>query len=436
MLNGKVYVVTSPDLIAAVNRNSKALAFNPFIAQLGKRITGHDEATSQIVQHNLNGEHGPGYVTEVHDGIVAALIPGTNLENMTEQYIWEVIARLDSLETDKDIKLFAWTRNLVTLCSTTAIYGPENPFSKNSKLVDLFWDFDRDLNLLIADIFPGIIVPKGNRARTELGIAFQKYFEHYVPGQTQSSAMIQARQSANSNHGLSSWNQGRLEVGTLLGVLANTVPSVFYLLVHIYSDQALLRDIRGELELTCVSTMSPAKRTLHIMTMREKCLLLHSTFQELLRVHALGAGARFVREDTMLDDQYLLKKGMVIQMPMAVMHSDPLIWGPDVESFQPRRFLKHSEATQGSKQKATAYRPFGGGASLCPGRHFVTLEALALTAYMVLRFDMSPSDGQWSIPAQKQESLATNVFPPEKDILVKFSQRKGFENANWAFDMQ
>ena len=139
MLNGKVYVVTSPDLIAAVNRNSKSLAFNPFIAQLGKRITGHDEATSRIVQHNLNGEHGPGYVTEVHDGIVAALIPGTNLENMTEQYIREVIARLDSLETDKDIKLFAWTRDLVTLCSTRAIYGPENPFDKNSKFVDLFW---------------------------------------------------------------------------------------------------------------------------------------------------------------------------------------------------------------------------------------------------------------------------------------------------------
>ena len=248
--------------------------------------------------------------------------------------------------------------------------------------------------------------------------------------------MIQARQSANTNHGLSSWNQGRLEVGTLLGVLANTIPSFFYLLVHIYSDHALLRDIRAELEVTCVSTVNPNKRTLHIMTMREKCLLLYSTFQESLRVHALGAGARFVRENTMLDNQYLLKKGMVIQMPMAVMHADPLIWGPDVGTFQPRRFLKYSEASQGSKQKATAYRPFGGGASLCPGRHFVTLEALAFAAYMVLRFDMSPLDGQWSIPAQKQESLATNVFPPEKDIFVKFSPRGEFEKASLAFDMR
>ena len=139
MLSGKVYVVTSPDLIAAVNRNSKALAFNPFIAQLGKRITGHDEATSQIVQHNLNGEQGPGYVTEVHDRIVASLIPGTDLETMTEQYIREVIAKVDVLDMDNDIDLFVWMRELVTLCSTRAIYGPENPFSQNSKFNDLFW---------------------------------------------------------------------------------------------------------------------------------------------------------------------------------------------------------------------------------------------------------------------------------------------------------
>ena len=139
MLNGKVYIVTSPDLVSAVNRNSKALAFNPFIAQLGKRITGHDEATSQIVQHNLNGEQGPGYVIEVHDGHLAALSPGKDLEDMTEAYLGEVSKLLDSLETAKEIDLFAWTRRSVTISSTRAIYGPENPFNKSPSLADAFW---------------------------------------------------------------------------------------------------------------------------------------------------------------------------------------------------------------------------------------------------------------------------------------------------------
>jgi cytochrome P450 len=248
--------------------------------------------------------------------------------------------------------------------------------------------------------------------------------------------MIRARHAANTKHSISSWNQGRLEVGTLLGILANTIPSIFYMLVHIYSDAALLRDIRAELESISVSTSPanlPPRYILRILTMREECRLLHSTFQESLRFHAQGAGSRFVREDTLLDNQYLLQKNMVIQMPMAVMHFDPAIWGTDVASFQPRRFLKQTVTQAGSKQNLTAYRPFGGGASLCPGRHFVKLEALALTACIVLKYDMQPSSGQWSIPIQKQESLATNVFPPESDIKVKVSRRKGFEDVEWDF---
>lgn len=249
--------------------------------------------------------------------------------------------------------------------------------------------------------------------------------------------MIRARHSAATKYGVTPWNQGRLEVGTLLGVLANTIPSSFYMLVHIYSDPALLQDIRDELEATSIWNV-PGERTrsLCIITMREKCHLLLSTFQELLRLHALGVGARFVREDTLLDGQYLLKKGMVVQMPMAVMHSDPSIWGPDAQEFQPRRFLKQNAAENESKAALTAYRPFGGGASMCPGRHFVTLEVLALAACMILRFDIVPSHGEWIIPEPKQESLATNVFPPKKDLKVRVTQRQGFEDIGWDFIMK
>lgn len=248
--------------------------------------------------------------------------------------------------------------------------------------------------------------------------------------------MILARYTASTRHGITTWNQGCLEVGTMLGILANTIPTAFYLIIRICSDPTLLEDLRHELESTSVSTNSGEKtRQLRVMTMREECGLLLSTFQELLRVHALGIGSRFVREDVVLDNQYLLKKGMIVQMPMAVMHSDPAIWGPDVHDFQPNRFLKHQPNVKEPKQNLAGYRPFGGGASLCPGRHFVTLETLALTASLILRFDLVPVSGEWTIPPQKQESLATNVFPPEHDIKVRFSPRKNYEDVQWSFIM-
>lgn len=329
------------------------------------------------------------------------------------------------------------------------------------------------------NVAPSILAPKGCSARTKIGAAFTQYFENYIPGRTQSSAMTLSRYTVSTRHGISLRNQGLLEVGTLIGILANTIPSLFYMLVRIYADQKLLQNIRDELESTAVENCSEkSKRVLMILSMREKCPLLHSTFQELLRFHAKGANARYVREDTMLDDQYLLKKGMIVHMPMAVMHFDPTIWGPDATEFKAERFLKKKsddpsklnlnlkppnpngkahlqpkssasgsgggEEKKDPKQTLTAYRPFGGGASLCPGRHFVTLEALALTAIMVLRYDIEPADNnvnsvndkrEWIIPPQKQESLATNVFPPAHDIRVTIKRRKGMEDVNWEFFM-
>lgn len=153
MLNGKVHVITSPELVSAVSRNSKNLAFNPFIAQLGMRITGHDQATSLIVQHNLNGENGSGYVIEVHDATVANLAPGKNLEKMTLAMLQEASIYLTAMndEIGIEVDFFAWIRKTVTMCSTKAIYGPENPFNKNLGLEKAFWFVSLSLDFLFLD---------------------------------------------------------------------------------------------------------------------------------------------------------------------------------------------------------------------------------------------------------------------------------------------
>lgn len=285
------------------------------------------------------------------------------------------------------------------------------------------------------DIFPNTLAPKADSARSKLGSGFQKYFEQYRPGVTESSMYTLTRHSINSKYRLDPWNAARLEVGVLLGILANLVPAIFYTIVHIYHDEELLSNIREELESTSVID-SGTTRTLKIATMRKNCNLLQATFKEVLRHHALGSSARYVREDVMLDNTYLLKKGMVVQMPMAVLHKSDSAWGNDTSSFRPSRFLKGGDGVDlgkgDFKPNLAAYRPFGGGTHLCPGRHLATLETMALTAYIVLRFSMVPADGKpWKIPRSKQESLATNVFPPEHDIRVRLAKREGYENVQW-----
>ncbi|KAI4091451.1 MAG: hypothetical protein LQ339_008127 [Xanthoria mediterranea] len=253
--------------------------------------------------------------------------------------------------------------------------------------------------------------------------------------------MTLRRHLINTKYNITNWNAGRLEVGVLLGILANIIPTMFYMIIHIFSDEQLLQRIRTELEASAIARSSDGStQTLKVMSMRAYCHLLHATFKEVLRHHALGSSVRYVREDILLDGKYFLKKGMVVQMPMGVMHRNRHAWGNDATSFRPERFLADGSEEGGKNVRQTntahAFRPFGGGTSLCPGRHVATLETMALAALMVLRFDVRPANGgDWVIPEPRQESMATNVFPPEKDVRVKVAGRAGAEGVKWSFSM-
>ena len=143
VLNGKIYVVTSPDLVNAVSRSSASIAFNPFIAQLGKRLTGADDATMAVVSDNLNGENGHwGFVQETHDETVTAMAPGESLDHMNRTMLQQAAEHLQALGQGVDgtvIDLYAWTRHVLTMCSTRAVYGPTNPFTLNPELEEAFW---------------------------------------------------------------------------------------------------------------------------------------------------------------------------------------------------------------------------------------------------------------------------------------------------------
>ena len=290
------------------------------------------------------------------------------------------------------------------------------------------------------DVFPRVLAPRGFRARSALGDAFQRYFEDYDHNKTISSAVTEIHRASNSQYGLSTWNQGRLQVSSLIGTLANSIPAVFYMIAQIYSDTELLQDLRNELETrsTSASASESNVRILRVDSVRENSPLLYSTWQELLRFHGRTKNSRFVREDTLLGNKYLLKKNMVVQIPMAVMHFDRTIWGDDASLFKPRRFLKLDSARKGIRAGGTsrtggAYKPFGGGTSMCPGRHFVTLEVMALSASLILQFDIVPLQGRWHIPASKQRNLATDIFPPCEDTMVTVTKRQGYEDIEWRY---
>ena len=137
-------------------------------------------------------------------------------------------------------------------------------------------------------------------------------------------------------------------------------------------------------------------------------------------------------KDTVLADRFLLKKGAIIQIPSLVVHADSTIWGPTVTHFDIRRFDK-----QPSKdvQHPAAFRAFGGGTTLCPGRHFASIQIMSLVAMFVVRYDMSPVSGDWCMPPSDASNLAAAVMCPGRDVDVDITPRKGYEDGLWAFQL-
>ena len=291
---------------------------------------------------------------------------------------------------------------------------------------------------LLVGILPSVTARKGLAGRGKVVRAFEHYLN--TNGHEQASILMKNRYEASAKNGVPVTDIARFEVGGSVAILVNTAPAVFWMLLLAYSHPGLVHDLRKEISqmMTEQTRNGNTVRSLDITSLKTSCPLLTSTFQEVLRYRSMGTSVRQVMQDTVLDDHWLLKKDCMIQMPSRVIHKDHAIWGSDVDEFNPRRFMKDEpQKTPGGKRpNATAFRAFGGGTTLCPGRHFATNEILAVVTMCIMRYDMRPIAGEWSLPDTQNTNVTAVIMEPDTDIEVELSPRKGLEDGQWAFDLQ
>ena len=390
---------------------------------------------------NADGTQGPwGLLPETTQGMHAAMAPGKELERMVKATLERFRGSLDDFEgrEGERVGLFTWIRKEFAIASTDSIYGPSNPFAKDSRLEECFWDVEKDLVKLLLSPLPSITARKAFLARKKLTSAVREYVED--GGVENAGGVFRVRHDVARKYGATTEDIARYELGDLIGVLVNATPTLFWALLHIYSDAKLLLALRTEVEAMMTTAMSKGGKTTRIIDtteLQDSCPLLLSTFKEVLRYHTHYSTVRMVIADTILDDKFLLKKGSVVQMPGAPIHYDPTIWGSDAGTFNPHRFLPKETGVGGGNNKAPpagAYRAWGGGATLCPGRFFATKEISSILAMMIVRFDIEPSGsgGQWVWPETQSGRIASSIHPPKGDVRVRVKAREGLVG-DWKF---
>ena len=420
-----------------MQRLVKPLAFGPVAAKFSQRVSGCSEETQKTLQTNILGEDGDrSLINSFFKDMVPPLMPGRSLDAMNRIMTQSVAQSIDELMQDgaARINLSTWLRHHITIATTKATYGPANPFL-DQHIEDAFWTFERNLLLILVNILPYLTTSTAIRARKIVSDAFLDYFRKNKHAQR--SALVQARVDNAREYGVPIEDIAGFEVGGAIAVLVNTYPTAFWMIHYVFSNTQVLADCREELAgITKSITDAQGTTTHHIdmLSIKTNCPILTSTLQEVLRHRAVGTSVREVMEDTLLDGQYLLRKGCTLLIPTDVLHSDRALWGDDVAEFNHRRFLK----SPGKKlPNPVAFRAFGGGTTLCPGRHFASTEVMAVASIFIARFDISPVGGQWPNAEVKNINLWAQIVEADPNLEINVVPREVFGQGRhkWEFGL-
>ncbi|OAG01885.1 cytochrome P450, partial [Paraphaeosphaeria sporulosa] len=391
-LTGRTIVVTDPALAGTIQKASKNTSFYGMILEVTKRLVDLDEPTMEIIRWNINGEHGPheGLMHEAGSMVAGELSPGPSLNEMSTAQLQQFATLLDvfvSSPAGVEISLMEFVKRIFTVANAFAIYGPQNPFALTPSLVHDFWTWESGMTAVMANIFPSLTARKPYLAREAINAALQDFVakEHYRAA----SAMIQKRVQINLKHGLSHKMAGHAELILLFGIVGNAVPTTFWVLANIFSRPELLARIREETSKAVICPRSnpgsPREKVISVAQLKATCPLLVSTYRETIRSVANLSSVRLVVHTHTVSAPghrpYLLRKGAMVQIASGVIHALRAVWGPDAGEFNPSRFMSATTSTE--QFSSAAYRGFGGGSIICPGRHFAQNEILGFVALCV-----------------------------------------------------
>ncbi|KAL4928010.1 cytochrome P450 [Aspergillus undulatus] len=431
----KIYVITKPDLITRVDRQSKAFSFAPIVSEFSSVTCGTSKEANEILNQNLLGEHGNwGLCEDMVAGMRESLKPGENLDFMNKTMAKEVCGLLDATKPEagkefRIIQLSAWVAEVVTMATTNSVYGPNNPY-KRQDVKDAFWEFEKGIMRMLVSPFAQYTAKDSIAARNRVTAVLGEYFANGY--HEQGSGLAKARFDYSVRNNVPLADIGRFEIGGTIAILVNTLPSCYWMLLLVHYVPGLLEDLRKEVDAALIIDEKTNKATIDITTVKNECPLLLSTLKESLRSRGMGTAVRVVVQDAEVGG-YMLKKGSMVQIPLQVINNNRDHWGSEAETFNPYRFVKEP----GKKvPDDSGYRSFGGGKHLCPGRWFATNEILAVVALFISRYEMRPvNGGDWVLPTTAKSNPATQVAQPDFELDMEVRNRSGFEKYTWNVEL-
>ncbi|KAH7098576.1 cytochrome P450 [Auriculariales sp. MPI-PUGE-AT-0066] len=373
----RVYVFPSPKDANIVYRKSKALAFLPLIETLVSPAWGISKHGMERLKSEASGQS---MLQDAHVFYRTSLKEGPQLDELTLKFIKYVREALDSWfsseKHDAPLSLRGWSRMMIGSAATNSVMGP-SILKRHPSALQWVTTVDASFFSYVNRI-PRFMARKAYGDRDKIMDAFAEYLQD-ESNRDQGSPMIWDRDDQMVERGMNPLDRAKYTYSAYAALMTNSVPISASLLVHIFYDKKLLARIREE-----IAPVFAGGRDItsidQVQALLNDCPILRAAFNEALRVYSPAASNRRVVEETEVSG-YTLKAGKHALIPSYSHHRTESAFGQHTNAFWPDRFL----AGGGGDPKQV--RAFGGGTTLCSGRHFASNEVMSYVAAVIWRCD-------------------------------------------------
>jgi hypothetical protein len=131
MLNGQIYFINSPHLIAAAMRN-RSLTFDTFAIDATINLFG---ASKEAGEAFASG----GHMNHVHH-VIHNSLNGQSLHRLNVRVLEKIATGINDIPPSSSLDIpnvYLWLRNLVSHATMEGLYGKNNPM--NQEAIDCLW---------------------------------------------------------------------------------------------------------------------------------------------------------------------------------------------------------------------------------------------------------------------------------------------------------
>ena len=178
----------------------------------------------------------------------------------------------------------------------------------------------------------------------------------------------------------------------------------------------------ADLKSTIEAETSPAFErgaSADVSSLTANCPHLDSLWFEVLRLTNASSTIRSVLKPTRIGTK-ILKPGYKVMCPFRQLHFDEAVYGECFDEFDPDRFFRDAKLS-----RHASYKPFGGGATMCPGRFVARQEVYVFVTLFLHRFESHMGQSRSNFPRFELETPTTGIISPKggDDVVVYLREK-------------